>query len=52
MADPAKALRTTDRVMDEMPLANAEPIPGIHLNRKNSDQGFDCLLYTSDAADE
>ena len=41
MADPAKALRSTDRVVDKMALANAEPIPGIHLNGKNFDQGFD-----------
>ena len=41
MADPAKALWRTDRVVDKMPLPNAEPIPGIHFDRQDSNQGLD-----------
>ena len=41
MTDAAEAFRLADRFMDEMALADAEAIPGIHLDRQDPDQRFD-----------
>ena len=41
MAVPVETLGGADRFMDEMALADAESVPGIHLDREDPDQGFD-----------
>ena len=40
MAAAAETFRLRHRVMNEVALANAEPVPGIHFDGQNADQGL------------